>query len=256
MATTASCGTGPGPSTAASPATRATSSLRPEPNLAAVAGDLACLATLGTEGCGWGQHFAAVRRALTAQAEGENAGFLRGGSLLAIVIVSDQDDCSIRTDRRDATDIFNTQNDMGPTDLRCFNHPDYLEPVETFVGSLLALRPAQDLVVAAVVGIPPSARQVCTLGDMGESDYRCVLDQSGMQEVIDESPECQGGCLVTSCYSDELGKAFPPRRIVELVRQVDQAGGAGILETVCDPPYAGAFTAIGRAVAARIGGAD
>ena len=45
--------------------------------------DFACLATLGTGGCGFEQQLKAVRKALTIHADGANAGFVRDDSLLA-----------------------------------------------------------------------------------------------------------------------------------------------------------------------------
>jgi len=49
--------------------------------------------TLGAGGCGFEQPLHALRSALTNTVE--NAGFLRPGASLAIVVVSDEDDCSV-----------------------------------------------------------------------------------------------------------------------------------------------------------------
>lgn len=50
----------------------------------------------GGGGCGFEQHFAAFRRALTNP---RNNGFLRPAAQLGIVILADEDDCSFRTPR-------------------------------------------------------------------------------------------------------------------------------------------------------------
>ncbi len=61
-------------------------------------------------------------------------GLLRDDSLLSILIVTDEEDCSVREDAPNASDIFNTQLQLGPLNLRCFNHRDqYVEPVQTYV---------------------------------------------------------------------------------------------------------------------------
>lgn len=53
-----------------------------------------CIAQLGLDGCGYEQHLAAIARAL-APDHIANAGFLRDDAKLAIVIVADEDDCSV-----------------------------------------------------------------------------------------------------------------------------------------------------------------
>lgn len=53
----------------------------------------ACIAELGNSGCGFQQHFEAVRRALDGR-HAAHAGFVRADAILAVVIVSDDDDCT------------------------------------------------------------------------------------------------------------------------------------------------------------------
>ena len=50
------------------------------------------LALVGASGCGFEQHLSAMSRAFANPA---NASFLRAGANLAVVIVADEDDCSI-----------------------------------------------------------------------------------------------------------------------------------------------------------------
>ncbi|HXU00524.1 MAG TPA: vWA domain-containing protein [Polyangia bacterium] len=65
------------------------------------AGDLgdvfSCIAALGDGGCGFEQPLAAISRALGADgpAPAENEGFLRPDAFLAIVLISNEDDCSV-----------------------------------------------------------------------------------------------------------------------------------------------------------------
>ena len=57
-----------------------------------------CIAALGEGGCGFEHTFASVLRALGADGQGsapfENQGFLRPDAYLAIVLVTNEDDCS------------------------------------------------------------------------------------------------------------------------------------------------------------------
>src|SRR3954471_23474180 len=58
---------------------------------------LACIMPLGDTGCGFGHQLGSIARALGADgapAPALNAGFLRPGADLAIIILSDADDCS------------------------------------------------------------------------------------------------------------------------------------------------------------------
>jgi len=52
--------------------------------------------------------------------------------------------------------------------------------------------------------------------------------------VIEDSAEGRGERLVPSCDAAGLCEAYPPRRILELLRGIDAAGGAGIVGTICD----------------------
>ena len=62
-----------------------------------VADVFTCIAALGQAGCGFEHQLAAVLRALGADgspAPAENEGFLRPDALLAIVVLTNEDDCS------------------------------------------------------------------------------------------------------------------------------------------------------------------
>ncbi len=54
-----------------------------------------CMAALGTRGCGAEQPLESLRRALEPS-NARNAGFLRPDSVLAIILITDEDDCSTR----------------------------------------------------------------------------------------------------------------------------------------------------------------
>jgi hypothetical protein len=75
----------------------------PETNfgLADVTSVLECIAQTGSEGCGYEHQLASVARALGADgspAPPENVGFLRPDAALAIIMLTDEDDCSAPID--------------------------------------------------------------------------------------------------------------------------------------------------------------
>jgi len=90
-----------------------------------------CIAPLGESGCGFEQPFAAITRALGADGRGnppaDNAGFLRPDARLAIVMLTNEDDCTPRagTALFDATSNITLASPLGPpTSFRCneFGH--------------------------------------------------------------------------------------------------------------------------------------
>jgi hypothetical protein len=89
-----------------------------------------CIAALGEEGCGYEHQLAAVVRALGADgspAPVENAGFLRADALLAIVMLTNEDDCSAMPGVQLYDTVFSRSlaDPLGPPfDFRCneFGH--------------------------------------------------------------------------------------------------------------------------------------
>lgn len=134
--------------------------------------EFSTLARVGAGGCGFEQHLAAMRRSLANPA---NAGFLRPEANLAVVILADEDDCSVLDPA-----LFGPESGMlGPLlSFRCFEFgvvcdPDsprtpgdkrgcsprkgssLVESVEPFVAALLAIKhDPRQVMVAGVVGNP------------------------------------------------------------------------------------------------------
>ena len=212
-----------------------------------------CLAMLGTDGCGYEQQLEAMARALDVHGTGAgaNGGFVRDDSLLAIVMLTDEEDCSVRPDDPNSVDLFSNAA-FGNPNLRCFRHgANYLTPVDAFVDRLLALRAGRPdkLVFAGIVGIP--LETACPLTDMGEADFACVLAEPRMQQV----EAGNGNELEPACRVEGRGKADPARRIVEAIRGVDRAGGSGIVRSICEGDFRPAMEAISRLIQKQFDGA-
>ena len=108
-----------------------------------------CLATaVGTGGCGQEHQLQATRVALVPQAgiNDANNGFLRANAHLAIVLVTDEDDCSASPDNTQNDDMFDMSSKRTPgdtTSLRCAARghlcggqpiPDY-DPAAGYMGT-------------------------------------------------------------------------------------------------------------------------
>ncbi len=198
-----------------------------DPDEAAInkmADDFGCIATLGVDGCGFEQQLKAAKRALVDHRMGPNAGFLRPDSMLAILFLTDEEDCSVAAGEEE---IFNSLNmELGHMNLRCYHHPYMVERVETYVTQFRALRddPAK-LVLAFLVGVP----QTSQCEGFGDSISTC-LDHPDMMEQVDPVSMTR---LVPSCVTS-TGEAYPPRRFVQLAQEF---GRNAIVQSICTSDF-------------------
>ncbi|MBN1773113.1 MAG: hypothetical protein JXB32_17740 [Deltaproteobacteria bacterium] len=188
---------------------------------AAVAHDFACIATLGTNGCGFEQPLGAMHKALTVHMApgGPDAAFLRADAALAVVVLTDENDCS--------TDDSSMFDPSGPTPLqtRCFDHPDLLTPVVRYATGLDGARPSGRYAVAFLVGVPPGLSSCNTTGDLISP---CLADAS-MRERINPST----GQVQTVCENGGV-RATPGIRHVELATEL---GRRAVVRSICDPGF-------------------
>ncbi len=139
-----------------------------------------CIAQLGTNGCGFEQPLAAMEAALDGT-NVANTGFLRDDARLAVVFISDEDDCSIYNPNMLQDPNAGPESALGPySSFRCFEfgveckdvtdprtlgtrtecHPlensSYMEDVNYYVGFLRGLKqfPDSDIMVAGIIGSP------------------------------------------------------------------------------------------------------
>jgi hypothetical protein len=210
--------------------------------------DLACIATIGDSGpdvgCGFEQPLASVRRATTDNVSpgGCNDGLLRPDSLLVLIILTDEDDCSVLPDHPEMFD--QERADLGHLNIRCFLHPEFVEPVEDFVAALRALRTRRPdrLVVGMLVAVPPDAPQCAGSGDsLGE-----CLSVPAMHEQIDPARPTQ---LIPSCNTT-MGIGMPP---VRLVRMAQQFGDTAYVGSSCATDYRDTLRGITQKIVGRLG---
>ena len=265
-----------------------------------IATDFGCIAELGTMGCGYEQQLEASFKALWPSVWSDAAGnvvnpnpymflanvpgrqlgrgdlappegskdFIRsdpnkGLSLLAIVLVTDEEDCSsLKTDHfkvtMDAADPLSMQG----TQVRCFMNKQNLYDVKRYIDGFKLLRPGYEklVVFAGIVGVPPDlvddrARDAVDFTDGASRDayYDRMLNDRRMQEmVVGRNP--QNSSMSPSCSrrdrSGQTATAFPPRRIVQVAKGM---GENGVIQSICQDDFGPAMDAIIEVIARQLG---
>lgn len=154
-----------------------------EVDSASLSRDFGCSATVGTDGDGFEAGLEAMRSALGDElSEGFNAGFLRDDAVLAVVFVSDENDCS------DGGVLDKTTGEI------CEWERDRLIPTSEYVDFLLGLKggDASRIVVGGIIAPDDGVRY-----DFGET-------------------------VVPSCFSDVGGDAFAGYRYAEVSDAFEQ----------------------------------
>ncbi len=219
----------------------------------AASANVACVASVGTGGCGFEQPLDATLKALspstsgltfpsgstTGHGDGANAGFLRPGAVLAVLHLTDEDDCS--TTDAGLFDLDDPRFDPN-LNMRCFNHSDVLQPSSRYVDGLLPLvSDPTALVYAAITGVPT---------DTAGSDYAAILADPRMAERVDPMESTR---LLPTCATAR-GVAYPARRMVRTASALDDAGAKTVVRSICDEDFDGAIAAILERVAAGVSG--
>ena len=203
-----------------------------------------CIARLGTDGCGYEHPLEAARRALDGKT---NPGFLRTNALLAVVFITDEDDCSAQKPallfdpkQLDAYGFgcfehgvrcdINDSSKPGPRkDCRPYDDPDaskqLLFPVTSYVSYFKGLKPPGRVVLSAIAG---------------DTD-RVQVGMDGGKPFL----------AWTSCQGKSADKAAPA---IRLKAAVDGFGGQGHFSTICTDNFGPALERIGELIVANLGG--
>ncbi|MCS6857241.1 MAG: hypothetical protein NZM37_05980 [Sandaracinaceae bacterium] len=245
-----------------------------DPN--AFAETIRCASTLGITGCGFEQQLEAVLKALSPSSpqswtrpnyqpprfvapdgitqnqvghgDGANRGFIRENSVLAILMLTDEEDCSLMNYRL-------MEIHRGPRiNVACDSNGDarpergFVFPVERYVEGYLGLRRSPNLLVfSAITGIPLNAEDSAERGE-----YSAILDRPDMQHVVDETRMPID--FRPACESPD-GFAIPARRILQVAAGLAQAGVAVSVSSICAPSFERAVSRIIEKIASALGGA-
>ena len=212
----------------------------------------ACLANLGTRGCGFEHQLQSVRMALSGFVA-DNAGFLRSDAHLAVVYITDEDDCSAPA----SSTLFESVVSGQDTSLRCslaghlcdgkappaavFSTPlancsaapdggGKLIPVSTFIDEMKLLR-TQSVSVSVIGGWP---------ADVDSADYAIGYDTvSSYPDILTSMPICESA----------NGKAVVELRMKQFV---DAFGAAGQIMSICQDDFSNAMAQIGDLISTTV----
>ena len=212
----------------------------------------ACLAELGTGGCGFEHQLQSVRMALSGFVA-DNNGFLRSDAHLAIVYITDEDDCSAPAD----STMYGGRVAGQDSSLRCslaghlchgaappatvFSTPlvnctaapdggGKLIPVQTFVDEMKRLR-TQSVSISVIGGWPD---------DVASANYAIGYDPTSIQsDVLSSIPICQSA----------NGSAAVELRMKQFV---DAFGPAGKIISICQDDFSNAMAQVGELINATV----
>jgi hypothetical protein len=223
--------------------------------------DVTCVTGQGN-GCGFEQQLESI---LASERNTANGGFNRDGALLAVILITDEDDCSTTDPRVFDIDSLPGNPYQGPFtmsgeaqfNLRCWAHSEALQEISRYVEGIANLKsdPSQ-VVFAAITGIPLDSALDRTNFNSDEARYAAILAASGMTEVPDPTTADQRDQQLTpACIApDGSGAAAPGRRIVEVAEglSVGNTGVGTVVESICADDYAPALDAIVDRIAAAL----
>jgi len=221
------------------------------PDGQSLAETFSCIARLGTDGCGFEQPLEAMRRALNGS-NATNAGFLRDGAYLAVIFITDEDDCSTE----DTLMFDPNQNSLDDplgfrSSFRCFDfgvvcEPDdprtigvkencvpradseYMFDPAEYIDFLRELKGDPDLVLlAGIIGVP--------------SPVRVELNSRS-------EPELAKSCGENP--ADPMSGAVPALRIESVL---DAFAQQATKTSICDTDLSDALAKIAALLAAHIG---
>jgi hypothetical protein len=222
-----------------------------------LASAFACMADLGTAGCGFEHQLQSIRLALNSTSTPANQGFLRSSAILMVIMVTDEDDCSGQPSSSLYADpSFTDQtgslrcnikghlcNGVEPPQLafstaleNCTANPNgLLIPIQTIRNDLLALKPnhPERIIVSAITGKPKP-------GTTPMYQFAKTADSSTLPGVLDVAPICSSGAD---------GTAAPALRITEFVKSF---GANGTIESICEGNFVPAFGRLGALLSERL----
>lgn len=231
---------------------------------------VACMAMQGTDGCGFEQQLEASLLSLQ-----NNTDFIVDTHLLAVLIVSDEEDCSIESPDLFSTAEWNNSstylenlypNVSSQQNVACNWSGEaasnkYLFDVSRYYDGLADLKGGvhSSVIFAAIVGVPKSADSSADYLCEGAGDKidGCLSDANTAMAIrpVKLTEEDQDYIHFNpACTRDEAGKtvteAKPGRRYVELAQQF---GSNSYVYSICNEDWSPAMETIAEIIAKQMG---
>lgn len=215
-----------------------------------------CVATLGTDGCGFEQHLESMHAALSGNPV--NNTFLRDNAYLAVIVIADEDDCSAAMPA-----FFGPESpELGPLDsfrcfekaVRCSEGRDVeLRDVGVKTGCQLDpdqhyLQEIQSRYVDFLKGLKANPRNVIVAGIVGPTSPVEVGRRTPMGQTTPR-PD-----LVPSCsYTDVMGNTNTADPAFRLTSFFESFPDRNTYTTICDSDYTDALVQIAELLRTVIG---
>jgi hypothetical protein len=230
----------------------------------AVVDNLRCMLPQGIDGCGFESHLESLRKSvLRFGTEGDPSfGFHREGALLAVVIVSDEVDCSYNIDNEDAESIFTPEGNRAfwsdpmspsPSSAVCWNAG--VSCTDAGGGDLDCVaedydvdgNPTVDPAQAVLYPVERYTDQLVAAGAYVFAIYGLATDGSVVYRASASDPEFQDDFGIGPGCATPNGTAVPPVRIRELVTTL-----GGNEASICADGYQNAFNTFSLGILARL----
>jgi hypothetical protein len=241
-----------------------------------------CIAALGNSGCGFEHQFAALLRALGADGKAvppENEGFLRPDAYLAIIMLTNEDDCSAVP----GSHLFDTSTNMNiasqfgpPASFRCneFGHlcddgsgnmvrPSRLAPNNDVMSTVTYPSCTSDEsgqyllkvadTVSAIKALKSDPAQVAVVSIQGQATPYTVTWRNPSSPNGDTScgvASCPWPLIAHSCVATDGSFADPGVRTTEFVQAF---GGNGLVLPICSDNLSPALDRAAMMVNALLG---
>ena len=207
-----------------------------------LADTLGCIGQLGEHGCGFESPLEAMKRALNGQ-NPENAGFLRPAANLAVVILTDEDDCSIADPSFLIDAVPEVTTDFICQPLASYDCDEPISPDQP--GSYTDCRPAANGPLATTTSY---ADFLATIKDPSQTVVSIIAGDPAPDIAtgpLTTSADTQNLALLPSCSVTLNGQLSIGRPGIRLAALAQSLGDHGQFQTVCQTDYSAALTAIG-----------
>ena len=247
-----------------------------QPTADQVAQSFGCVSKVGVRGCPFEQQLESVWKSLApsngkdpalhvfvdgntgghGDPDGANRGFIRDDAILAVVEVTDEEDCAATPDGRDLNSYTPAAvAKYGPTtdiNLRCYSEQPELDglvwPADRYVKGLLSLKPDNPdrVIFAAIIGVPLDATNLAPADILARPEMQYRRDP--VRDATGQPPFNTASCANPD---DPTEVSWPGRRIVKVV---DGFGDNGVVYSICANDYAPALDKLIERIASKLKG--